>query len=164
MSMAYIGIGSNMGDPRGNCLDALDRIGKIEGCEIISVSSLYLTEPVGVDAQEWYVNGAVSISTKLTARDLMNHLLAIEADMGRVRTLKWGPRVIDLDVLLFGREIIDDIIVTVPHPLMHLRRFVMAPMADLAPDLIHPVLKRTIMELFREIPENDQVITRLEGI
>jgi 2-amino-4-hydroxy-6-hydroxymethyldihydropteridine diphosphokinase len=161
MKTAFIGIGSNMSDPHRNCLDAVDRIGRIDKCEIISVSSLYLTEPVGVQDQEWYVNSAVSIATGLSARDLMKRLLEIEADMGRVRTTKWGPRVIDLDILLFGQDIIDDILVKVPHPMMHLRKFVMAPMAELAPDLMHPVLGKTIIELFKEISDDGQIVKRV---
>jgi 2-amino-4-hydroxy-6-hydroxymethyldihydropteridine diphosphokinase len=161
MKTAFIGIGSNMSDPHRNCLDAVDRIGRIDNCEIISESSLYLTAPVGVQDQEWYINSAVSITTGLSAQDLMKRLLEIEADMGRVRTTKWGPRVIDLDILLFGQDIIDDILVKVPHPMMHLRKFVMAPMAELAPDLIHPGLGKTIMELLKEIPDDGQIVKRL---
>jgi 2-amino-4-hydroxy-6-hydroxymethyldihydropteridine diphosphokinase len=163
MKKAYIGIGSNMADPHRNCLEAVERIGRIEGCTITSVSGLYLTEPVGVKAQEWYINGAVGISTGLSPFDLIRKLLDIEEDMGRVRTMKWGPRIIDLDILLFGQDIINDNVLTVPHPVMHLRRFVMAPMADLAPDLMHPVLGKTMIELYREIPPDDQVIKRVEG-
>lgn len=163
MKTAYIGIGSNMGDPRRNCLDAIDRIGRLDDCKILSVSGLYLTEPVGVRDQEWYINGAVSISTGLTALDLIGKLMEIEANMGRVRTMKWGDRVIDLDILLFGQDIINYENLSVPHPMMHLRRFVMGPMSDLAPDLMHPVLGRTMIELFREIPVDEQSIKRVEG-
>jgi len=164
MKTAYIGIGSNMGDPHRNCLDAVDRIGLIEDSEITGRSGLYMTEPVGVKKQEWYINAAVSLSTRLTGLDLIGRLFDIEADMGRVRTIKWGPRVIDLDILLYGQDIIDDNILTVPHPLMHTRRFVMAPMAELAPDLIHPVLQRSMMEIYMAIPPDGQVINRMEGI
>ena len=163
MKTAYIGIGSNMADPHSNCLEAIKRIGSIEGCSITSVSALYLTEPVCVKAQEWYINGAAGISTGLSPLGLIRKLLDIEEDMGRVRTMKWGPRIIDLDILLFGQDIINDKILTVPHPMMHLRRFVMAPVADLAPDLMHPVLGKTMLELYREIPPDGQVIKRMEG-
>lgn len=163
METAYIGIGSNMGDPRGNCLDAIDRIGRIDDCRVISVSGLYLTEPVGIKEQEWYINSVVSMSTGVSAPDLLNRLLGIESDMGRIRTVKWGPRVIDLDILIFGQDIIDDEAIKVPHPMMHMRRFVMAPMADIAPDLVHPELGKTMIELLREIPGNDQAVKRLEG-
>ncbi len=163
MKTAYIGIGSNMADPRGNCLEAVKKIGGIGGCRVESVSALYLTEPVGVRDQEWYVNGALCLSTGLSPFDLIGRLLEIEADMGRVRTMKWGPRIIDLDILLFGQDIINDAALTVPHPMMHLRRFVMAPMVDLAPDLMHPVLLKTMIELYRELPQDGQVIKRVEG-
>jgi len=163
MKTVYIGIGSNMGDPSRNCLDAIDRIGRIDGCEIIRQSRLYLTEPVGVKAQEWYINGAVSLSTVLPGLDLIKRLLDIETDMGRVRTMKWGPRVIDLDMLLYGQDIINDKFLTIPHPLMHMRRFVMAPMTELAPDLMHPVLGKTMIELYREMPPDGQAVKRVEG-
>jgi len=162
MKTAYIGIGSNMGDRRWNCLDSIDRIGEVDNCEILSASRFYITEPVGVEGQEWYLNGAVSISTGLPALDLIKRLLDIEADMGRVREKKWGPRIIDLDILIFGNDIINDGILTVPHPMMHLRRFVMAPMADLAPDLMHPVLGKTMIEIFNEISENGQTVKYVE--
>ena len=163
MKTVYIGIGSNMGDPRGNCLDAIERIGRIENCRIISVSALYLTKPVGDRGQEWYTNCVVSISTGLPAHDLLKRLLGIEAEMGRVRTVRWGPRIIDLDILLYGQDMINDEELKVPHPMMHLRRFVMAPMSDIGKDLIHPVLGKTMIELLRELPDNGQEIIRLEG-
>ena len=151
MKTAYIGIGSNMGERRRNCLEAVDRIGMRPDFRILRLSGLYETEPVGVEGQDWYVNCIASLSTGLSARDLMKGLLLIEAEMGRVRRGRWEPRVIDLDLLLFGMDIIDNDDLKVPHPLMHKRRFVMAPMNDLAPDLIHPVIGRTMAELFEEI-------------
>jgi 2-amino-4-hydroxy-6-hydroxymethyldihydropteridine diphosphokinase len=162
MKTAYIGIGSNMGDPRKNCLEAVKRIGKLDGCEIVSLSSLYLTEPIGVSDQEWYVNGVVSIETGMSARELLNELLLIEAEMRRVRVRKWGPRIIDLDILLFGRDVINETGITVPHPLMQLRKFVMAPVAEIAPGLMHPIIGKTMMEIYRGLPEDDQVVKRLD--
>ena len=158
MKTAYIGIGSNLGDPHRNCLEAVDRIGMRPDCRILGLSGLYETEPVGVEGQGWYINCVASLSTGLSARDLMKDLLLIEAGMGRVRRGLWEPRVIDLDLLLFGTDIIDDEELKVPHPLMHKRRFVMAPMNDLAPDLIHPVIGRTMAELFEEIPVDGQSV------
>jgi 2-amino-4-hydroxy-6-hydroxymethyldihydropteridine diphosphokinase len=162
MKTAYIGIGSNVGDSQRNCHEAIERIGASDGCRVISASAFYLTEPVGNKNQEWYVNGVVSISTAMRARDLLNALLQVEANMGRVRTVKWGPRIIDLDILLFGQDIIDEIDLKIPHPMMHLRKFVMAPVAEIAPEIIHPVLGKTMTELLMEIAENSQVIKRLE--
>ncbi|MDB9823462.1 2-amino-4-hydroxy-6-hydroxymethyldihydropteridine diphosphokinase, partial [Deltaproteobacteria bacterium] len=141
MKTAYIGIGSNLGDPEKNCLEAADRIGRIPHCSLITLSNLYRTEPVGVEGHEWYINGVAAISTGISPQNLIEELLFIEADMGRVRKgEQWEPRVIDLDILLFGKEIIQVEKLTIPHPFMHKRRFVMAPMVDLAPDLTHPSL------------------------
>jgi 2-amino-4-hydroxy-6-hydroxymethyldihydropteridine diphosphokinase len=163
MEQVYVGIGSNMADPQGRCLEAVKRIGILENCKITSVSGLYLTEPVGVKAQDWFINCVACFSTDFSPFELLRKLLDIESDMGRVRTVKWGPRVIDLDILLFGKEVINDNILTVPHPMMQFRRFVMAPMADVAPDLLHPVLGKTMLEIYREIPPDEQAVRRVEG-
>jgi 2-amino-4-hydroxy-6-hydroxymethyldihydropteridine diphosphokinase len=164
MKIAYIGIGSNMGKSQGNCREAIETIGALDECSIISVSGFYLTEPVGVEAQDWYVNSVVSMSTAMPAQDLLKTLLQVEKDMGRVRIEKWGPRIIDLDLLLYGDELLDDEGIKVPHPLMHLRKFVMAPMTELAPELIHPALGKTMAELYGEIEGESQVIKRLEEV
>ncbi len=162
MTTAYIGIGSNLEDKRHNCLRAIEMIEQIPGCKLTGCSDWYLTKPVGVKGQEWYVNGVVSISTKVPPRDLMRRLLSIESDMGRVRTKRWEPRIIDLDILLYGREIIHEEDLTVPHPLMHLRKFVLVPLVQLAPDLIHPSLGVTMVELLGKIQDNGQEVFSLE--
>jgi 2-amino-4-hydroxy-6-hydroxymethyldihydropteridine diphosphokinase len=159
---AYIGIGSNLGGKRSNCLKAVERMGQISEIELTGRSDWYLTKPVGVRDQDWYVNGVVSMATKISAQDLLKRLIAIEADMGRVRKGRWGPRVIDLDLLLYGQDMIHDDNLTVPHPLMHLRKFVLVPMVQLAPDLIHPVLVLSMAELLRRIPEDGQVVQRID--
>jgi 2-amino-4-hydroxy-6-hydroxymethyldihydropteridine diphosphokinase len=114
-----------------------------------------------VEDQDWYVNGVISISTALPAQELLKSLLGIEAAMGRKRKEKWGPRVIDLDILLYGQSIIEEKNLTVPHPLMHLRRFVLVPLVELAPNLIHPVLEEPMVDLLQQIPESDQAVTPL---
>jgi len=162
MKTAYIGIGSNLGDTRRNCRRAIERIGRIPGCSITGLSGLYLTEPVGVEGQDWYVNGVVAISTSLSAQDLIKGLYTIEADMGRVRKERWGPRIIDLDILLFGQDVIREPNLTIPHPFMHERRFVIAPMVDLAPDLAHPTLGKKMTELLKMIPEDGQVVNPIK--
>jgi 2-amino-4-hydroxy-6-hydroxymethyldihydropteridine diphosphokinase len=164
MKTAYIGIGSNLGNPEKNCLEAVDRIGRIPSCKVTKVSSLYSTEPVGVDEQEWYVNCVVEILTGISAKILMERLLAIEKNMGRIREGgRWQARVIDLDILLFGRELIHEDTLTVPHPLMHRRRFVMVPMMDLAPDLDHPSLGKSMSMLLQEISEDGQDVKPIGG-
>ncbi|UCB50645.1 MAG: 2-amino-4-hydroxy-6-hydroxymethyldihydropteridine diphosphokinase [Deltaproteobacteria bacterium] len=159
---AYIGIGSNLEDKRHNCLTAVERVEQIPGSALTGRSDWYLTRPVGVKGQDWYVNGVVSISTKIPPRDLLGRLLAIESDMGRVRRKRWESRIIDLDILLYGHEIIKEEDLTVPHPLMHLRKFVLVPLVQLAPDLIHPSLGVTIAELLRRMTNNGQEVIPLE--
>ncbi len=155
---AYIGVGSNLGDKINNCLEAVVRIDEISGCRVTAQSDFYRTQPVGVEGQDWYVNGVIVLSSDIPAQDLLKGLLAIEVDMGRERKRKWDSRVIDLDILLFGAEVISEKGLQVPHPLMHLRRFVMVPMVSLAPDLVHPVLRKSMAELLVDSPEKDQSV------
>ncbi len=136
---------------------------QIPGCELSGCSDWYLTNPVGVREQGWYVNGVVSMFTGMLAKDLLSRLMAIEADMGRVRRQRWESRIIDLDILLFGHEIIDKEKLTIPHPLMHLRKFVLVPMVELAPDLVHPSLGLSMAALLQKIQEDSQVVSQLKG-
>ncbi len=159
MNTVYIGVGSNLGDPQRNCLEAILRIGLIPECKITGLSHLYRTEPVGIKEQDWYVNGVVALSTGMEPRQLLGRLLLIEKDMGRVRHGEtWEARIIDLDILLFDAQIIHENDLTVPHPLMHTRRFVMIPMAQLAPQLRHPSLAKTMAELLETIPLDGQLV------
>ncbi len=159
MKTVYIGMGANLGDPRRNCLEAILRIGLIPESKITGLSHLYRTQPVGVKGHNWYVNGVVVLSTRMGPHQLLDRLLLIERDMGRVRHGEtWEPRIIDLDILLFGTQIIREKDLTVPHPLMHSRRFVMTPMAQLAPHLRHPSLGKTMSELLETIPQNGQLV------
>ncbi len=163
MKTAYIGIGSNLGNAHHNCLTVVKRIKQIPDCVFMGCSPFYKTEPVGVKNQNWYVNGVVSISTNIAARSLMKSLLAIEKDMGRIRKERWASRIIDLDILIFGPDIIQEENLTIPHPRMHQRKFVMAPMVDLAPNLVHPLLEKTMVELLKTIEGDGQRIQCIEG-
>lgn len=163
MEKVFIGIGSNLGDPRKNCTEAIDRIKAHPGCEVLEISPFYSTEPVGVEDQNWYTNAVIAIHTSLKAEELIKVLLGIEKGMGRIRTLnRWESRTIDLDILLFGDEIINKKNLKVPHPLMNKRRFVMAPIADIAPEKIHPVLGKTMAQILVEIPDTEQPVKNLE--
>ena len=153
MKKAYVGIGSNLGDRRGNCLRALQMIAEIRGCKFDKCSGWYLTRPVGVEGQEWYVNGVVGLEVEISAEELIDYLLLIEKEMGRVRTTKWGPRIIDLDILLFGNEVISTEKLTVPHPLMHLRHFVLVPLAQIARSAVHPVLGVSVENLLGNLSD-----------
>lgn len=159
---AFIGIGSNLGDRVKNCLDAIESIGDIPGCSVEARSDLFTTEPQGIRDQDWYVNGAVSIYTCIEASQLLKRLMAIEISMGRVREKKWGPRNIDLDILFFGGEIIETEGLIVPHPLVQERRFVLVPMVQLAPDLRHPLLRKSMAELLDGLKEDGQAVLPLK--
>jgi 2-amino-4-hydroxy-6-hydroxymethyldihydropteridine diphosphokinase len=144
---AYIGIGSNLGKKRENYLEALDRIAKIPDTKIIRESSIYESEPLG-SSKEWYVNGAIEIETELTPEQLLNRLKNIERAMGRKKARKrWGARIIDLDILLFNALMLAKKNLKIPHPEMHNRRFVLIPLSEIAPQVIHPALGATISEL-----------------
>jgi 2-amino-4-hydroxy-6-hydroxymethyldihydropteridine diphosphokinase len=162
MKTAYVGIGSNLGDRHQNCLRAIELMREIPGCDVAEISGWYSTRPVGVEGQEWYENGVACLRTRISARELLVGLLSIEERMGRVRTGRWAPRVIDLDILLFGADVIESEDLKVPHPLMHLRRFVLMPLAQLAPYLIHPSLGLTIAEMLMRLPEDGQEVVAIK--
>ena len=155
MNSAYILAGSNM----GNRLDNLQRATKklIELGEIKRKSSLYETAAWGNENQQAFFNVAFELTTHLSGVELMKALLLIESESGRIRNEKWEPRLIDLDILFFNAEIIDTSILQVPHPQFQFRKFAIIPMADLAVDFIHPVLKKTVLQLLEECTDKLQV-------
>ena len=161
MTTAYIGIGSNLGDKLNNCRKSIEMTGRIPDTSVTAQSVFYRTEPVGVEGQDWYVNCVISLSTGLPAQELLKNLLDIEQIMGRERKKKWDSRTIDLDILLYGQEVIEEEDLTVPHPLMHLRKFVLEPMVQLAPDLIHPVLGKSMAGLLEDFREQGQDVIPL---
>jgi 2-amino-4-hydroxy-6-hydroxymethyldihydropteridine diphosphokinase len=139
MTRAYVGLGANLGDRERTLREAVDTLGAGEGIDVIAVSTLRDTEPVGVGEQPRFLNGVAALDTTLGARELLDRLLAVEQRFGRVRVPgEHGPRTIDLDLLLYGDEEIDEPGLTVPHPRLHERRFVLEPLAELAPGLVVP--------------------------
>jgi 2-amino-4-hydroxy-6-hydroxymethyldihydropteridine diphosphokinase len=122
-------------------------------------SDLYFTQPQGIEDQEWFVNGVVLLETRLPAGDLLDRLLHIEEAMGRVRKERWGPRTVDLDILFYGEDVIREENLRVPHPLLHSRRFVLVPLVQIAPEVIHPVLGQTMKRLLERLPEDGQSVT-----
>ncbi len=157
MSIAYIGLGSNMGDKVGNINKAIAALGKISGNKVLAVSSFYKTEPVGDIEQDWFINAAVKIESGLTPGELLDILLKIEKELGRVRDARWGPRVIDLDILLYDDLVMDEEGLVIPHPYLQERRFVLAPLAEIAPGLIHPRLKKSMSELLRGLHDSKKI-------
>ena len=158
----YIGVGSNLGDKAHNCRHSLQKINQLPGCEVTTCSDIFKTEPEGVTGQDWYANCVAEIETRHSPFQLLKHLLAIEHDMGRVRTKRWESRIIDLDILLFSQAIIESDNLTIPHPLLRKRRFVLGPLVQLAPDLVHPVLNVTIRQLFNELPKGSSAEVLME--
>ena len=139
MTRAHVGLGANLGDRERTLREAVDALGAEDGIEVVAVSTLHETEPVGVGVQPRFLNGAVALDTTLGARELLDLLLAVEQRFGRVRVPgEHGPRTIDLDLLLYGDEQIEEPGLTVPHPRLHGRRFVLEPLAELAPGLVVP--------------------------
>jgi 2-amino-4-hydroxy-6-hydroxymethyldihydropteridine diphosphokinase len=148
MAKAYIGIGSNVGDRRASCIEAVGLL-RQAGQTILKQSSLYETEPWGMKDQPRFINMAIEIQTDLPPTELLSLLKKIEIEMGRVHTGRWGPRVIDLDILLYEDLVITGSELQIPHPVMHERAFVLKPLAEIAPEEIHPVLLKRIDELLR---------------
>ncbi len=143
--VAYLSLGSNLGDRVANLRQAIDALGALGA--VPRVSSFYETEPVDLKEQPWFVNSAVELRTTLTPVMLLRKLLEIERSMGRERTQPKGPRVIDIDLLLYDDETVNTAELTVPHPAMHERLFVLAPLAEIAPQAVHPALRKTAKQL-----------------
>jgi 2-amino-4-hydroxy-6-hydroxymethyldihydropteridine diphosphokinase len=154
---AYISFGSNIGDRNGNIRMALELIGEHPNIEIERVSSIYETEPFGRKDQRWFLNGVVEITTSLSPEELLIELQDIEIRLGRKREERWGPRRIDLDIILFDNLIIEGEDLKIPHPGLHNRRFVLTPLVELAPRLLHPRLNKTIEELLLEVGDRCEV-------
>ena len=152
MKRVYLSLGSNLGDREANLYAALDRL------KPARVSPVYETEPVDYKAQAWFLNLVAEVETHLFPRQMLAQAQRIERDLGRVRTLPKGPRTIDIDILLFGGAIVHTPELEIPHPRMAERRFVLQPLADLAPDLRHPVTHRSVREMLAGLA--DTVVVR----
>jgi len=153
--VVYLSLGSNVGDRAANLKTAIARLGKLG--KVMAVSSFYETEPVEFAAQPWFLNCAVELHTEKMPKQLLAAILEIEKEMGRRRIQKKGPRTLDIDILLFGNSIIKMKELTIPHPAMHERRFVLEPLAEIAPQARHPVFKRSVRELRHDLPPGQAV-------
>jgi len=153
----FIGIGSNLGNRQAFCLEALRRLEKLPLTQLVSVSSLYETDAVGEGHSSPFINSVAELSTELSPQEVLTAALSIEAALGRDRSKAEPARPMDLDLLLFGDLLLDEPGLTIPHPRMHERRFVLEPLAEIAPNLIHPVLKEKISALLKKLSDPHQV-------
>lgn len=154
MTTAYIGLGANLGNREKAIAEAVQCLGESAGIRVTRVAAVIETDPAGPAAQGKFLNTVCAVETELAAGDLLKQCLRIEKDLGRERNnegQRWGPRVIDLDLLLFGEEIIAEPGLTVPHPQMHVRRFVLEPLGEIAPAAVHPGLQKTAQELLARL-------------
>ena len=163
ISLAYIGIGSNLGEPVPNCNLAIRAMAADPHTRVIEVSPFYRTEPVGKKDQGWFVNAVAVLETSRSPRELLEFIQAIERGMGRERKEKWGPRVIDLDILFYDDQVVREEGLLIPHPRLQERKFVLAPLNDIAPDLRHPLLNKSTAEILSELPEGEKVILLREA-
>ncbi len=148
----FISIGSNLGQRHDNCIKGIKYLNELMTTKVIQVSSFYKTEPVDYIEQDWFVNAIVKIETKLAPEELMCGLKSIEEKLGQFeKQVRFGPRLLDLDIILFKNEVIDTANLTIPHPRMHKRCFVLKPLCDISPEVIHPVLGKTAAELLKSI-------------
>ncbi len=157
--LVYLSLGSNVGDRSAHLRAAIERLG--EAGAVRAVSAFYETEPVELRDQPWFLNCVVALETSQSPAALLKKVLAIEQEMGRLRMKDKGPRSIDIDILLFGDEIVEEQGLKIPHSAMHQRRFVLEPLAEIAPEALHPQLRKTARELLAAMPAG-QVVRRLE--
>jgi 2-amino-4-hydroxy-6-hydroxymethyldihydropteridine diphosphokinase len=156
----YLSIGSNIGDKNANLERAIEALRSLG--DIAAISSFYETEPVEFTRQAWFLNCAVGLETEKMPKQLLSAVMHIEKELGRKRVVDKGPRLIDIDILLFGSSVIETPLLTIPHPAMHERRFVLEPLAEIAPDVRHPAFKKTIRELRDALPAG-QAVKKVAG-
>ena len=161
--LAYIGFGSNIGDRLKHLQNAIHALSKTEGINLREISSVYKTDPVGYEAQGQFLNGAAAIQTSLSPLSLLHTLKDIEIAIGRQHRIRWGPREIDLDILIYGNLCVQTEKLVIPHPEMHLRDFVLVPLVEIAPDLVHPVFQESIQTLLERL-EDDKSVTRTTSV
>jgi 2-amino-4-hydroxy-6-hydroxymethyldihydropteridine diphosphokinase len=158
--LVYISVGSNLGHKLENCRNGVTSLASSTDIRLIDQSPIYRTEPVDYQDQDWFVNYVVKIGCDLDPLSLLNFLKSIEQEAGRVRhPIRFGPRVLDLDIILYDDVVLDDPGLTIPHPRMHKRRFVLKPICDIDPDINHPVLQQTMFSLLENLDEEGQGIT-----
>lgn len=155
-----IGIGSNLGDRMAHCQSAIHHLRELSSTDVIKISSLFETEPIEREDQEWFINVVVEIQTHLSPEELLVSCQSIEGSLGRIRTSRFGPRTIDLDLLFYGQQVMNTLELTIPHPRLHERHFVLIPLLEIAPDWVHPLQKASVKSLL-ELIQGQKAVRRL---
>ncbi len=159
---AILSVGSNIGDSLSNCCEGIKALALTGKIFIEAESNFYKTEPVDYSDQEWFINCAVKVKTVLNPFELLDELKSIEKALGRKdKSIRFGPRILDMDIIFFDEIILKTSNLVIPHPEMHKRRFVLAPVCDINPDTIHPVFHKSVKEIFGSIDENKQKVYKL---
>lgn len=156
MTATYLSLGSNVGERAENIANAIAALNE-RGVRVLRESALYETEPVGLREQPWFLNGVVEAETALAPERLIETVLGIEKQMGRHRSIPGGPRLIDIDILFYGSQVVRAASLEIPHPRLADRRFVLVPLHEIAPSLRHPMLEKTVAELLSETPDRSDV-------
>ncbi len=162
MHSAYISVGSNLGDSLKNCKNGILALAESGQSTLKAQSSYYKTEPVDYKDQEWFINAVVLIGTTLDPYGLLNELNSIQLSAGRIKdAVRFGPRILDLDIIFYDDLIINSSDLIVPHPRMHKRRFVLKPICDINPELVHPILKKDMQSLLDSLTNSEQKVIRI---
>ncbi|CAN2039823.1 2-amino-4-hydroxy-6-hydroxymethyldihydropteridinediphosphokinase [Candidatus Magnetomoraceae bacterium gMMP-15] len=157
--IAYMAVGSNIGQKLNNCINGIKNLINNTGSVLKAHSDFYKTEPLYVEDQDWFVNGVFKIKTNLDPFELLDQAKAVERDAGRdFKTIRFGPRILDLDILFFDDLVINTNKLILPHPKIHERRFVLQPICDIEPDLVHPVLNKTMSQLFINLKDSEKMV------
>ena len=157
LEKVYIGIGSNLGNRQNHCEWAIEQLRQLPSTQVTKISSFFETEPVELEDQHWFINAVVEIQTDLSPEELLASCRSLEESLGRVRAVRYGPRTIDLDLLFYGQQVMNTEELTLPHPRLHERQFVLIPLVEIAPDLFHPVQKASVKSLMDKIPDQKTV-------
>jgi len=161
-NIAFIGIGSNVGDRRQACMKAVNAFDTWEGGSLIKMSSLYESEPWGYEAQDWFINCVIKVATSEDAFGLLAFMQDVEQKLEKQKKFHWGPRTIDLDLLFFNQSVIDAPNLKVPHPHLHERRFVLEALAEIEPSWMHPALKQPVWHLLQHVQDTKKVLKLME--
>ena len=161
MAIAYIGLGSNIGDRIKTIKSAIQLMDSNPDIKVKKVSSFYESEPMEYPNQAWFINSVAEIETVLSPEDLLKVAAYIESELERIRTIKWGPRTIDVDIIFYDQELVSTSDLQIPHLRMHARGFVLLPLAEIAPDIRHPILNRTPKEMY-DLLMNENIVKKIE--